>query len=159
MRSHIHRHALVVGLSCVLSIAMVSPALAGSIGLGGTTIVLTGDAGADVISMFSSGADVGFVVTFPLMFLTPVCTPSGGGATCSLAGIDQVAVLAGAGDDVIEASGVGASLNLFLSGGPGDDVIIGGSGDDTLKGGAGDDVLIGGPGLNLAFGGPGTTFC
>lgn len=133
----------------------MSPALAGSIGLGGTTIILTGDAGDDVISVSSSGSNVGFVVTFPLTILTPVCIPSGGGATCALAGIDLVAVLAGAGDDVVEASGVGASLGLFLSGGPGDDVIIGGNGDDTLKGGAGDDVLIGGPGLNLLFGGAG----
>jgi len=156
MRSHIHRHALVIGLFfCILATAVVSPALAGSIGLGGTTIILTGDAGADVIFVSSSGSNVGFVVTFPLTILTPVCIPSGGGATCALAGIDLVAVLAGAGDDVVEASGVGASLGLFLSGGAGDDVIIGGNGDDTLKGGAGDDVLIGGPGLNLLFGGAG----
>ena len=87
----------------------MSPALAGSIGLGGTTLILPGDAGDDVASVFSSGADLGFLVTFPLTVLTPVCAPSGGGATCSLAGIDLVAVLAGAGDDVIEASGAGAT--------------------------------------------------
>ncbi len=47
------------------------------------------------------------------------------------------------------------AIQLTLSGGDGDDVLIGGAGDDTLLGGPGDDVLIGGPGNDMLDGGPG----
>ena len=61
-----------------------------------------------------------------------------------------------AGDDAIEASGVGAgSIGLVLSGGDGDDVLIGGAGDDQLLGDAGDDLLIGGLGQDALDGGTG----
>jgi Ca2+-binding RTX toxin-like protein len=59
------------------------------------------------------------------------------------------------GDDVIEASGLAAGLQLTADGGEGDDVLIGGAGNDTLLGGPGDDVLIGGPGQDVLDGGPG----
>jgi Ca2+-binding RTX toxin-like protein len=60
------------------------------------------------------------------------------------------------GDDVIEASGVGANgLKLILDGGEGADILIGGAGNDTLLGGAGDDVLLGGPGFDVLDGGAG----
>ena len=69
---------------------------------------------------------------------------------------DRLTVNALAGDDVIDASGVGAdSILLTLDGGDGDDVLIGGAGDDVLHGGPGDDVLIGGPGNDVIDGGPG----
>ena len=60
-----------------------------------------------------------------------------------------------AGDDVVEASGLGTAIQLTANGGDGDDVLIGGAGNDTLTGGAGDDVLIGGPGIDILDGGPG----
>jgi Ca2+-binding RTX toxin-like protein len=60
------------------------------------------------------------------------------------------------GDDVIDASALGADgPKLTLDGGVGDDVLLGGAGDDTLLGGAGDDVLIGGPGTDVLDGGTG----
>ena len=63
---------------------------------------------------------------------------------------DRLNVLALAGNDVIEASGVAAgAIQLTLDGGGDDDVLIGGAGNDTLVGGAGDDVLIGGPGTDI----------
>ena len=61
-----------------------------------------------------------------------------------------------AGDDVIEASGLGAgSIQFTGDGGAGNDVIIGGDGNDTLLGGDGDDVLVGGGGIDVIDGGPG----
>jgi Ca2+-binding RTX toxin-like protein len=63
---------------------------------------------------------------------------------------DQLHVFAGAGDDVIEASGVTTgAIGLVLDGGAGNDVIIGGAGNDVLIGGPGDDVLIGGGGVDI----------
>jgi Ca2+-binding RTX toxin-like protein len=69
---------------------------------------------------------------------------------------DTIHIAGLGGDDVIEASGVGANgPKLILDGGDGADVLIGGAGNDTLLGGAGDDVLIGGPGPDVLDGGPG----
>jgi Ca2+-binding RTX toxin-like protein len=60
-----------------------------------------------------------------------------------------------AGDDVIEASGLGVAMLLTANGGDGDDVLIGSDGNDVLHGDAGDDVLIGGAGQDILDGGPG----
>jgi len=65
---------------------------------------------------------------------------------------DRLVINAGAGDDVIEASGVAAgAIGLTLNGGEGDDVLIGGDGDDILIGGPGDDVMLGGLGNDIFF--------
>ena len=69
---------------------------------------------------------------------------------------DRLTVNALAGDDVEDASGVAAgAIQLTLSGGDGDDVLLGGDGNDTLLGGPDDDVLIGGPGNDILDGGTG----
>jgi Ca2+-binding RTX toxin-like protein len=69
---------------------------------------------------------------------------------------DRLIVNAGAGDDVVAASGLAAgAIQLSVDGGDGNDVLIGGAGNDTLSGGAGDDVLIGGLGQDVLDGGPG----
>jgi Ca2+-binding RTX toxin-like protein len=60
-----------------------------------------------------------------------------------------------AGDDVIDASSLGAGVSLTGNGGDGHDVLIGGAGADVLSGDAGDDVLIGGLGLDVLNGGTG----
>jgi Ca2+-binding RTX toxin-like protein len=60
------------------------------------------------------------------------------------------------GDDVIDASALGAGAPLLtLAGGEGDDVLVGGAGNDTLQGDAGDDVLLGGAGSDVLDGGSG----
>jgi Ca2+-binding RTX toxin-like protein len=61
---------------------------------------------------------------------------------------------AGAGDDVIDASGVSA-VGVILIGGAGNDKLIGGAGSDSLFGGDGDDVLIGNAGIDFLDGGTG----
>ena len=68
---------------------------------------------------------------------------------------DRIVINGLGGDDVIEASGLAAGIQLTADGGDGDDVLIGGRGNDTLLGGAGDDVLIGGGGQDVLDGGPG----
>ena len=69
---------------------------------------------------------------------------------------DRLIINVRAGDDVIEASALGAGVIQFQGNGEdGDDVLIGCAGNDTLIGGAGDDVLEGGPGLDVLDGAPG----
>ncbi len=66
---------------------------------------------------------------------------------------DRIIINGLAGDDVIEASGLGAGAIQFQAdGGDGNDVLVGGAGNDVLSGGAGDDVLIGGPGIDILDG-------
>jgi Ca2+-binding RTX toxin-like protein len=56
---------------------------------------------------------------------------------------DQLVVNGGAGDDTINASGLGAgAIGLTLNGGAGDDVLVGGAGLDHLFGGAGQDTFV-----------------
>ena len=62
-----------------------------------------------------------------------------------VAGVNEVVVLAFAGNDVVDASGV-TTVPVVLDGGDGNDTLIGGSGDDQLYGGAGSDSLVGGAG-------------
>ena len=72
------------------------------------------------------------------------------------AGNDRIIINGLAGDDVIEASGLGAgSIQFTGDGGAGNDVIVGGAGNDTLLGGDGDDVLLGGGGIDVIDGGAG----
>jgi Ca2+-binding RTX toxin-like protein len=60
------------------------------------------------------------------------------------------------GDDVIDASALGAGgPQIILDGGEGDDILIGGAGNDILVGGTGDDILLGGGGVDVLDGGPG----
>ena len=56
---------------------------------------------------------------------------------------DRIVINGLGGDDVIEASGLGAgSIQLTANGGDGDDVLLGGGGIDVLDGGPGDNVVI-----------------
>jgi hypothetical protein len=69
---------------------------------------------------------------------------------------DTIRIAGLGGDDVIDASGIGADgPKLIFDGGDDNDILIGGGGNDTILGGAGDDVLVGGPGLDVLDGGPG----
>jgi Ca2+-binding RTX toxin-like protein len=153
MLSRICRRAAIAAVSLVLAAGAASPASAGPIGISGTTLIVSGSSAGDVIVGFTVGTELTLSGgTFDIQ--TSACVGVGV-VTCSLAAFDQLAVIAGDGDDVIEMSGIGAILPVFLSGGDGADVLIGGDGEDILKGGPGDDVLLGGPGTNLLFGGPG----
>ena len=69
---------------------------------------------------------------------------------------DTLTILAGTGDDAVDASALAANaIRLVVEGNEGDDVLIGGAGNDTLLGQANDDVLVGGPGLDVLDGGTG----
>ena len=70
--------------------------------------------------------------------------------------LDQLNVSAGAGDDVIDASGLPANhISLTLDGGAGNDTILGSHGNDTVIGGTGNDVAFLGAGDDLFIWNPG----
>jgi Ca2+-binding RTX toxin-like protein len=102
-------------------------------------VIVHGTADDDVVLIFGDASGVSVLGLAAQVNIT--------GAEAAL---DQLYVYAGAGDDVIEASGVAAgAIGLVLDGGDGDDVIVGGDGNDVLIGGPGDDVLIGGGGVDI----------
>jgi Ca2+-binding RTX toxin-like protein len=121
-------------------------AAAGGAGDGAAdTIVINATNGDDVIVVIGDGSSVQVL---------------GLGTTINItgfeAGNDRLIINGLAGNDVIEASGLGAgSIQFTGNGGAGDDIIIGGAGNDTLLGGDGDDVLVGGAGIDVIDGGPG----
>jgi Ca2+-binding RTX toxin-like protein len=132
------------------AVSQVNLDLAGT--LGGTagdgqadTVVVNGTAGADVITLsMENGALVINGLASKVVIDHFDFT------------IDTVKIAGLGGDDVIDASGLGANgPKLVLDGGDGADVLLGGAGNDTLLGGAGDDVLIGGGGQDVLDGGPG----
>src|SRR5262245_4014690 len=72
------------------------------------------------------------------------------------AGLDQLRVLAGAGDDKIDASRLPSNqTNLTLDGAAGNDVILGSHGNDTVFGGQGNDVAFLGDGNDVFIWNPG----
>ena len=108
-------------------------------------VIVSGTNGDDVVLVVgdASGASV--------LGLAAVVNVTGGEVAN-----DRITVLALAGDDVVEASGLLAgAIGLVADGGDGNDVLVGGEGNDVLSGGAGDDVLIGGPGTDVLDGGDG----
>jgi Ca2+-binding RTX toxin-like protein len=75
-------------------------------------------------------------------------------------GVKKIIAYGGAGNDIIDLSGVqaGHGVHAVIDGGEGDDIIIGGGGNDKLTGGEGNDVIIGNGGNDELFGGLGNDF-
>ena len=109
------------------------------------TLTATATQGADVVDVTGDGTS-SVISGLPARIAVNGTTVGGAGLT-----VDALA-----GDDVVQASGLGpAEVGLIANGGDGADVLVGGDGDDTLRGGAGDDVLMGGRGDDLLDGGEG----
>jgi Ca2+-binding RTX toxin-like protein len=127
-----------------------------NINLAGTLGGTTGDNAADQVTVNATGGDDVVVIAGDAGAISVLGLAAQVNITGAEAALDRLHILAGDGDDVIEASGVAAgAIGLVLDGGDGDDVIIGGDGDDVLIGGPGDDVLIGGGGNDIFDFGPG----
>ena len=116
---------------CLGQLATVDIGVGGELGTPETGDIVNGTAGDDVIEAGST-----------------VCA-RGGNDTIS--GIDRGGrIFAGQGNDVIEMNYRG-----FVSGGPGDDLIIGSVGSDNIQGGPGRDTIRGRPGNDRISGGSG----
>src|SRR5207248_5111420 len=69
-------------------------------------------------------------------------------------GVSEIRVWGRAGDDQIDLSGL--SINSFIHGGTGNDVLTGGAGNDLILGGGGADQLTGAAGNDFLIGGDGS---
>ena len=131
-----------VALLASLMIMAAVPASAGTIGIS-NEILIVGTEPADGNQVFAPIID-GADLVFPDLdfdIVTAGCTGLGSVA-CPLAGFQQLVILGGAGDDVIQLSGLsGFTFAITALGGPGDDVLVGTPGNVKLFGGPGDDVL------------------
>ena len=133
-----------------LMIALAVSASADTIGIkDGILIVGTepGD-GNQVFAPTIAGLDL-VLPNLDADVVTPGCThvAATGSITCPLAGFQELVILGGNGDDVIQLSGIsGLTFPILALGGPGNDVLIGTPGNVKLFGGPGDDVLISMPG-------------
>lgn len=147
-----------------LLIGAVVPAGAATIGINGSILTATADAGDDVLlAVLDGGALQFFGVAF--VVVTPGCSDLGGSTSCQVAGLTELRINLGAGDDVLDLSGLGTvdnapaapPLEILVLGGDGDDVLLGSAGNfNNFFGGAGDDVLIGVDGVaNCLNGGAG----
>jgi RTX calcium-binding nonapeptide repeat (4 copies) len=113
----------------------------------------SGDAQPDTVIINATNADDVIVVVGDANGVTVFGLASQINIAGFEAANDRLVINGLGGDDVIEASGVGAgSIQLVLNGGADNDVLIGGAGNDVLTGGDGDDVLLGGAGLDILDG-------
>jgi len=69
--------------------------------------------------------------------------------------LDMLSVSGLAGDDTIDASGLGVPIRLSLSGGLGNDTLIGSAGGDQFNGGDGNDLALMGAGNDVFTWNPG----
>ena len=135
--------AVLPGLMILLAI----PASGATVGISGGTLIAGAESG-DGNQVFAPTID-GLNLVLPNLdagIATPGCTGVGS-ITCPLAGFQQLLILGGDGDDVIQLSGIsGLTFPITALGGPGNDVLVGTPGNVKLFGGPGDDVLISMPG-------------
>jgi Ca2+-binding RTX toxin-like protein len=127
------------GTSAVVSQAVTIHAVA----LQGTTLVVGGTTGDDVIRFERHGHSAAIDVTI------------NGASQGSFTGVTGIIAYGQAGNDYIAVSHkITASALLF--GGDGNDVLQGGGGNDVLVGGGGYNVLLAGSGRDVLIGGGGT---
>jgi hypothetical protein len=157
------RHAtpVVAALACALAAFFPTSAAAGTGGIIDGTLTYAAGSEANDISISWFGAWI--VEDSATVTAGPGCeTQNVKKLVCSVAGVTEVSVDAGGGDDTITNFTFARSV---LRGGAGADTIYGGWGADTLEGGgdadqlfgsAGDDRLDGGVGADSLTGGTGT---
>jgi Ca2+-binding RTX toxin-like protein len=128
-------------------IAMAVPVSADTVGISGRILIVgtePGD-GNQVFAPVIVGSDL-VLPNLDADIVTPGCTGVGS-ITCELAGFDELVILGGAGDDVINLSAIsGLTFEILALGEGGNDVLIGTPGNVKLFGGAGDDVIVSTPG-------------
>jgi len=135
--------ALLLGLVFTMAV----PAFATTIGISGGTLIVGAEPGDgnQVFAPTIVGADL-VLPNLDADIVTPGCTGVGN-ITCALAGFQELVILGGNGDDVIQLSGItGLTFGITALGGPGNDVLVGTPGNVKLFGGPGDDVIVNMPG-------------
>jgi Ca2+-binding RTX toxin-like protein len=146
--------------TCVLGVT-ATPALADTlvtfspaVGFGPPEIVMTGDAGADQLTI--SQTATGYTITSLNSGLvstdtSPTCTPATPSPQVTCTGlVPSFSIDLQGGDDVLSTLNV--TTSLAIAGGTGNDRLTGGGGPDVLDGGDNDDTLDGGGGVDDYFG-------
>lgn len=110
----------------------------------GEADTLLGGAGDD--RLYVDGADLSLGLVDGGDGVDKLYVQDAGGVTLDLAATNVEMAYGSTGDDTLDASG--ATVNIYLSGGAGLDILTGGSGADELRGGDGDDILRGGGGMD-----------
>src|SRR4051794_39918759 len=134
--------ALAVGITALGLGA--APALAATVGVSGTQLVIDGGPEDEVITVINPAAQT-FVVADAGATLTPSSsecladTPAAGQVTC----VAAIAGLTIRGNDGADRITNDTNNGSAIDGGNGDDVIVGGGGDDFIFGGSGLDTVDG----------------
>jgi RTX calcium-binding nonapeptide repeat (4 copies) len=126
-----------------LIIGLAVPASAETIGISGGILIVGTEAGDgnQVFAPTIVGNDLVFA-NLNADIVTPGCTEAGSSISCPLADFQELVILGGAGDDVIQLNGIsGLTFPILALGGAGNDVLIGTPGNVKLFGGPGDDVI------------------
>lgn len=126
-----------------LMIALAVPASAMTIGIS-NGILIAGTEPGDGNQVFEPTI-AGSNLVLPNLtadIVTPGCTGVGT-ITCLIAGFQELVILGGDGDDLIDLSSInGLTFAITVLGLAGNDVLIGTPGEVNLFGGAGDDVIV-----------------
>lgn len=141
----------VIGELASTGIRLVQVTHATSNDSGSDTVTIVGTTHGDRLRVFGDR---------PPASAPAVVTVGGQLPTVQLSGAENLVLIGGAGDDILDAGRLAAGiLALTASGGPDNDTLIGTTGNDRLFGDAGDDhidgrtgehdVLDGGPGNNV----------
>jgi Ca2+-binding RTX toxin-like protein len=135
-------------LLAVLMVALSVPASADTLGISGGVLIVGAEPGDgnQVFAPTIAGSNL-VLPNFQADIVTPECTAVAASIHCPLAAFQELVILGGDGDDVIELSGIsGLAFAITALGGRGNDVLIGTPGNVKLFGGPGDDVIINMPG-------------
>jgi ELWxxDGT repeat protein/VCBS repeat-containing protein len=159
--SHVYSHGGIYTITVVLTdddggsaTATTSAVITGA-GVVGNTLYVIGTNQADDVEINAQGNGL---IRVNASFL-----PGAGTRAFPEAGVQQIIVLLGGGDDQATVAG-NVMTPVLIDGGDGNDnlkagggptVLLGGAGNDTLTGGRGRDILIGGLGADSLTGGPG----
>lgn len=143
-------------IAAAAALALPAGASAGvTVDAGGDPITFTGDGADDNLVLSVSGGKIAHNLPVAQGFAsaTDLDPADPGTQDADVAGANIV-VRGGAGNDILNAAGLGNTYNsLEVQGEAGDDVVTGGGKADTLGGGDGDDRVIGAPGADVMSGG------
>lgn len=139
LRGACEASALLAGLIIMLAV----PTMADTIGISDGKLIIgtePGD-GNQVFMPTIAGANL-VLANVDATIVTAGCSGTAT-ITCPLADFQELVILGGNGDDVINLSAMsGFTFEIIALGGAGDDVLIGTPGNVKLFGGPGDDVIV-----------------
>lgn len=159
--SAVRSHLAIWMLAALAPLAIAAPAHAATVTVSGTTVVYHAAAGeANRVTPVVSGGEIS-VQEFSNAAMTagPGCAGGGAIVRCPAAGVRELILRLGDGDDEIEHASrfvqLTEDVHLRAEGGSGDDLLKGTRYGDLLSGGSGNDLVAGVGGKDRLIGGGG----